>query len=253
VHSPDSIEKPSSQRGRQATEGWNSPARLTAQLNGGEGAGPSGWGAALGSGEALGPAYGERWGEVAWHRRSGGKQRQGTTWGLTGGRQRWGMDKRTGGVFFYSHALRGGNAGLHKEGEREVTARCGGRATGVHARSMAQQRCRSGSGLVWWRCGGRLSVRRWKGGEVDRGWLVVATWRAWASQRMVPMRCGARELGRGVVAGCLEPASRRFSSNDSDQPTQQDDAMPRRQCSLLAVRRRGSRRRDVTDSSQRLG
>jgi hypothetical protein len=52
------IESPSSQRGRQATEGQNSPARPTAlELNGGEGAGPSGWGAALGSGEALGPAH----------------------------------------------------------------------------------------------------------------------------------------------------------------------------------------------------
>jgi hypothetical protein len=32
------------------------------ELNGGEGTGPSGWGAALGSGEALGPTYGERGG-----------------------------------------------------------------------------------------------------------------------------------------------------------------------------------------------
>jgi hypothetical protein len=38
------------------------------------------------------------------------------------------------GVFFYSCALHGGNAGLRKEGEREVTARRGGRATGVHTR-----------------------------------------------------------------------------------------------------------------------
>jgi hypothetical protein len=30
------------------------------ELKGGEGAGPSGWGAALGSAEALGPTYGER-------------------------------------------------------------------------------------------------------------------------------------------------------------------------------------------------
>jgi hypothetical protein len=47
-------------------EGWSSPARPTApELNGGEGAGPLGWGAALGSGEALGPRYGER-GGVWW-------------------------------------------------------------------------------------------------------------------------------------------------------------------------------------------
>jgi hypothetical protein len=44
----------------------SSPVRLTApELNGDEGAGPLGWGAALGSGEALGPTYGER-GGVRW-------------------------------------------------------------------------------------------------------------------------------------------------------------------------------------------
>jgi hypothetical protein len=72
-------------------EGQNSPARsTTSEFNGGEGAGPSGWGAALGSSEALGPVYGERGGvrwlganEVAENR---GKARPG--W-LTGGRQRW--------------------------------------------------------------------------------------------------------------------------------------------------------------------
>jgi hypothetical protein len=33
-----------------------------------DGVGPSGWGVALGSSEALGPVYGERGGgEVAWH------------------------------------------------------------------------------------------------------------------------------------------------------------------------------------------
>jgi hypothetical protein len=48
------------------TKRRSSPAWSTAsELNGGEGAGPSGWRAALGSGEALGPAYGER-GEVRW-------------------------------------------------------------------------------------------------------------------------------------------------------------------------------------------
>jgi hypothetical protein len=35
---------------------------------------------------------------------------------------------------FYSRALHGGDVGLRKEAEREVTARRGGRATGVHAR-----------------------------------------------------------------------------------------------------------------------
>jgi hypothetical protein len=60
---------------------------MVPELNGGEGAGPSDWGAALGSGEALGPAYGERGGvrwlgtdEVAENR---GETRPGR---LTGGR-----------------------------------------------------------------------------------------------------------------------------------------------------------------------
>jgi hypothetical protein len=38
-----------------------------------------------------------------------------------------------GGVFFYSCALRGGNTGLRKEGERVVMSQHGGRAKGVHA------------------------------------------------------------------------------------------------------------------------
>jgi hypothetical protein len=55
--------------------------------------------------------------------------------GLPEGGSSGGADKRTRGVFFYSRALRGGNAGLHKEGEREVTPwRCG-RAMGVHVRA----------------------------------------------------------------------------------------------------------------------
>jgi hypothetical protein len=47
------------------------------ELNDSKGSGPSGWGAALDSGEAMGHAYEERGGgEVAWHQRSGGKQRR---------------------------------------------------------------------------------------------------------------------------------------------------------------------------------
>jgi hypothetical protein len=42
------------------------------------------------------------------------------------------VDKQMGGVFFYSRALHGGNTGLCKQGEREVTAQRGGRASGVH-------------------------------------------------------------------------------------------------------------------------
>jgi hypothetical protein len=47
-------------------EGRNSPVRsMASKLNGGEGVGPSDWGAALGSGEALGSVYGES-GGVRW-------------------------------------------------------------------------------------------------------------------------------------------------------------------------------------------
>jgi hypothetical protein len=33
---------------------------------------------------------------------------------------------------------------------------------------------------------GFLSVHRWRGGELDMGWLVVAMRHAWACQRMLP-------------------------------------------------------------------
>jgi hypothetical protein len=49
-----------------------------------------------------------------------------------------GANKMNGRVLFCSCALNGGNAGLRKEGEREVMARHSARAMGVHARSMAQ-------------------------------------------------------------------------------------------------------------------
>jgi hypothetical protein len=55
---------------------------------------------------------------------------------LTGGRQRWGCRQTNGGVFFYSRALCGGNVILRNEVEREVMAQRGGRATGVHARTV---------------------------------------------------------------------------------------------------------------------
>jgi hypothetical protein len=48
--------------------------------------------------------------------------------GLADGETR-GVDNMHGGGPFYSRALRGGNAGLCKERERGVTARCGGRAS----------------------------------------------------------------------------------------------------------------------------
>jgi hypothetical protein len=52
---------------------------------------------------------------------------------------------------FYSRALRGGNAGLRKEGEREVMARRGGRATVVHAHAA---RCSSDIAVAVALCGG---------------------------------------------------------------------------------------------------
>jgi hypothetical protein len=60
--------------------------------------------------------------------------------GLPEGGSGGGTDKLTGGVFFYSRALRGGNVGMRKEGEIHPTARCGGRAIGLHARAA---RCSS--------------------------------------------------------------------------------------------------------------
>jgi hypothetical protein len=39
----------------------------------------------------------------------------------------------------------------------------------AHARSKAQQRHRSGSGLALRQRGGHLPIRRWRGGELDKG------------------------------------------------------------------------------------
>jgi hypothetical protein len=59
----DTVPGAESKQEGQMMERWSSPARSMApELNGGEGAGPSGWGAALGSGKALGPRNGERGG-----------------------------------------------------------------------------------------------------------------------------------------------------------------------------------------------
>jgi hypothetical protein len=66
VHLPDMVPGAESKRGGWMTERRSSLARtMTPELNDGEGAGPSGWGAAMGPGGALGPAYGER-GGVRW-------------------------------------------------------------------------------------------------------------------------------------------------------------------------------------------
>jgi hypothetical protein len=72
-------------------------------------------------------------GEVAWHRRSGRKQRRHGGDGLPEDSSSGAWTKCTGKVLFYSHALRGGTA-ICAEGEQEVTARCGDRA-GMLARA----------------------------------------------------------------------------------------------------------------------
>jgi hypothetical protein len=66
VHLPDTVPGTESKREGRTTERRSSSARsMVPELNGGEGAGPSGRGAALGSGEALGPTHGKR-GGVRW-------------------------------------------------------------------------------------------------------------------------------------------------------------------------------------------
>jgi hypothetical protein len=66
VHLPDMVPGTKSKREGRTTERRSSSARsMVPELNGGEGAGPSGRGAALGSGEALGPTHGKR-GGVRW-------------------------------------------------------------------------------------------------------------------------------------------------------------------------------------------
>jgi hypothetical protein len=66
AHLPDTIPSGESKRGGRTTERRSSPLQSTVlELNDSEGAGPSGRGATLSSGEALGPAYGER-GGVRW-------------------------------------------------------------------------------------------------------------------------------------------------------------------------------------------
>jgi hypothetical protein len=74
------------------------------------------------------------------------------------------------GGLLYSHALQGGNTGLRKEGEREVTARCGGRATGVHVHAA---RCSSDVAVaVALRGGDAEGVCSYAigSGELARGW-----------------------------------------------------------------------------------
>jgi hypothetical protein len=61
---------------------------------------------------------------------------------------------------FYSHILRRSNAGLRKEGEREVTAQRGGRAS-VSSRGVERSEGSNGRAGVEATLKGFLSVRRW--------------------------------------------------------------------------------------------
>jgi hypothetical protein len=78
---------------------------------------------------APGPAHEDRR-RVRWlgTDRTAGTEARHDRGGLPEGGSGGGAGKMNGRVLFYSRALRGGNAGLRKEGEREVTAHRGGRA-----------------------------------------------------------------------------------------------------------------------------
>jgi hypothetical protein len=89
---------------------------------------------------------------------------------------------------FYSLALRGGNAGLRKEGEREATARRSDRAMGVHAR--AARRISNVAVAATLRGGDTEGICPYVvgSGALDRGWR-------WNWPRGTHGRASARCLG----------------------------------------------------------
>jgi hypothetical protein len=192
VNSPDTVESPSSKRGRRTTEGQNSPAQSTAsELNGGEGVAFLVWEVAPKLKEAPGPTQWER----------GGVRRLGTGAAAEnrGGCSGDGLPEAETARVRTRHrgclVSRRSNTGLRKEGEREVTARRGGRATGVHTR--AARRNGDVTVVVALRGGYAKGVCLYAvgSGVLDRGVaLDRATQCAWACQDMVPMRHAAREL-----------------------------------------------------------
>jgi hypothetical protein len=114
----------------------SSPARSMApELNEGEGASPSGQREALGSGEAQGSVHGEG-GRVSWvgtnraTENRGGCDRGGLLEGDNDGGSR--EPNRRGPLLIAARYV--GATWACAEGEREVTARRGGRAMEVHAR-----------------------------------------------------------------------------------------------------------------------
>jgi hypothetical protein len=103
-------------------------------------------------------------------------------------RTRRGCERDAEVASFYSRALHGGNAGLHNEGDREVTAHRGGRATGVHARRArrssdvavaATMRGGDAEGICLYAIGS---------GALDRGWR-------WIGSRSAHEHANARCLG----------------------------------------------------------
>jgi hypothetical protein len=140
VNPPDMVESSSSKRVQWTTEG----AELTGVVDG-TGAQRRRRCDLSWSGSTSGTlrssqtyARGERWGEAAWHRQSGGKQRRCSGDGLPEEGNGGARTKCTGKVLFYRRALHGGNAAC-TEGEPKVMARHGGRAMGVHARGEMGQ------------------------------------------------------------------------------------------------------------------
>jgi hypothetical protein len=57
----------------------------------------------------------------------------------------------------------------------------------------------------------------------------LGSWRLDGAAHVSSKEGGSRGTARGIVIGCLAPASCWFSGDDSDRSTQQDDATPRRQ------------------------
>jgi hypothetical protein len=130
------------------------------------------------------------------------------------------------GVFFYSRALPGGNADLRKEGEREVMAQHGDRATGVHARAARRS---SDVAVAAALCGGYTEgICSYAIGEevswTGDGWwwprgmhgcasawclcgAGLVSWRLDGAARGASKEGGSRGATRGIVTGCLASVS----------------------------------------------
>jgi hypothetical protein len=157
-----------------------------------------------------------------WRKTEARRDRGGLPEGGSGG----GVDKRLEGVFFYSRALPGDNADLRKEGEREVMAQHGGRATGVHARAARRS---SDVAVAAALCGGYTEgICSYAIGEevswTGDGWwwprgmhgcasawclcgAGLGSWRLDGAARGASKEGGSRGAARGIVTGCLASTS----------------------------------------------